>query len=85
MRRADKRRSTMRAQARDIIRCRVAQYSFSPEDCKLLGHLLDQVRRTAIQAGKAVDDALAHVVESERRLANMGGSSRQRMKIRNDR
>lgn len=81
MRRADKRRSTIRTRATDMARCCAGQYNFSPEDCELPDHLLDQVRKTAIQAENVVDDALAYVAESERRLANLGGSNRQRMEI----
>lgn len=80
-RRPNTRRSTIRARTLDIARYCADQDNFSPEDAKLLNHLLDQGRRTAIQAGKAVDDALAHIAESERRLAKLDKFNQQRMAI----
>lgn len=76
MRREKKRRSTIRMHATDIVKY------LSSEDGKLLDHLLDQARKTAIQAEKVIDDALAHIAESERRLASLEESNWQRMEMR---
>lgn len=50
----------------------------SRKDVKLLEHLLDQARKSAFQAEVAVNDALAYVAESEKRLAKLARSSEQR-------
>lgn len=75
-RRPDKRRWTIRAHTLDIARYCADQDNFSREDAKLLDHLLDQLRRTAIHAEKTIDDALAHIAESERRLAKLEAFNR---------
>jgi len=54
---------------------RRAAESYSPsEDEVLLEGLLKQVAKTTQQAERAIDDALAYVAASERRLAKAGAS-----------
>ncbi len=57
---------------------RRAAESYSPsEDEVLLEGLLKQVAKTTQQAERAIDDALAYVAASERRLAK-AGTTRER-------
>lgn len=48
------------------------------EDEELLKGLLTQVEKSTLQAEKAIDDALAFVAESEKRLAKLGAGRRER-------
>ncbi|MEW5944226.1 MAG: hypothetical protein AB1710_10315 [Pseudomonadota bacterium] len=58
---------------------RRAGEEYSPsEDEELLKGLLTQVEKSTLQAEKAIDDALAFVAESEKRLAKLGAGRRER-------
>lgn len=48
------------------------------EDEELLKGLLTQVEKSTLEAEKAIDDALAFVAESEKRLAKLGAGRRER-------
>jgi hypothetical protein len=58
---------------------RRAGEEYSPsEDEALLKGLLTQVEKSTLEAEKAIDDALAFVAESEKRLAKLGAGRRER-------
>jgi len=57
---------------------RRAAASFSPEDDnEALAGLLAQVEKSTAAAGQAIDDALAHVEASNRRIALMEAKARR--------
>lgn len=57
--------------AGDFLR-RAGEAYISPEDEALLGGMLSQVSKTAMQSMLAIDDALAFVARSEMRLEKLG-------------
>ena len=79
---AQKQRLTARAKAAGLSTgeyLRRAGEGYSPsEDEAMLDGLLSQVLKTTKQAEKAVDDALAFVAASEKRLAKLGASEQDR-------
>ena len=54
----------------ELLRRAAAAYSVDEQDEALAG-LVDQVRKSAAQASKALDDALRQVSASQRRIAAM--------------
>lgn len=53
---------------------RAGETYISPEDEELLGGMLSQVSKAAMQSMRAIDDALAFVARSEKRLEKLGSS-----------
>lgn len=79
---AQKQRLTARAKAAGLSTgefLRRAGEGYSPsEDEALLEGLLNQVAKTTKQAEKAIDDALAYVAASEKRLAKLASSEQDK-------
>ena len=59
---------------------RRAGENYSPsEDDVLLDGLLNQVAKSTIKASEAIDDALAFVAASEKRMQRLGKASKERV------